>query len=120
MVAPGANPRQFPDVDLLRLDLSPSNITPETLMVVSTQGDGDEEALAPAARSNAGYVAFVASKVKAQKVLDSLLAAGVLDERVRQVRAPAGLDIRAALPEEIAVSILAEIIQLHGAGALSP
>ena len=59
----------------------------------------------------------MASKIKAQKVLDSLLAAGVPPERMRQVRAPGGLDIRAALPEEIAVSILAEIIQLRGSRA---
>lgn len=119
VVAPGADPQQFPDVDVLRqdFDLSQLKITTETFVVVSTQGDGDEEALALAARSSAGYVAFVASKIKAQKVLDSLLAAGVPPERVRQVRAPAGLDIRAALPEEIAVSILAEIIQLRGSRA---
>jgi xanthine dehydrogenase accessory factor len=119
VVAPGAASQQFPEVDVLRqdLDLGQFKITPETFIVVSTQGDGDEEALALAARSSAAYVAFVASKVKAHKVLDSVLAAGVPPERVRQVRAPAGLDIRAALPEEIAVSILAEIIRLRGSRA---
>jgi len=116
VAAPGADDQQFPDVDMLRLDLDLSalKITPETFIVVSTQGDGDEEALELAARTSAGYLAFVASNVKAQKVLDFLRGAGVPSERVRQVRAPAGLDIRARLPEEIAVSILAEIIHLKG------
>jgi len=116
VAAPGADAQQFPDVDVLRpdLDLSALKITPETFIVVSTQGDGDEEALQLAARTGAGYLAFVASNVKAQKVLDFLRGAGVPSERVRQVRAPAGLDIRARLPEEIAVSILAEIIHLKG------
>jgi xanthine dehydrogenase accessory factor len=81
--------------------------------VVSTQGEGDEEALEQAARTNAAYVAFVASKVKAQKVFEYLREAGVPSERVSQIRAPAGLDIHASTPEEIAVSILAEIIQLR-------
>jgi xanthine dehydrogenase accessory factor len=84
---------------------------------VSTQGEGDEEALEQAAKSSAAYVAFVASKVKAQKVLEYLREAGVSSARVSQIRAPAGLDIHAASPEEIAVSILAEIIQLRGARA---
>jgi xanthine dehydrogenase accessory factor len=117
VAAPGADAELFPEVDALQtdLDLRQFKITPETFIVVSTQGEGDEEALEQAARSDAAYVAFVASKVKAQKVLDYLREAGVPTERVRRVRAPAGLDIQAASPEEIAVSILAEIIQLRGA-----
>jgi xanthine dehydrogenase accessory factor len=128
-VAPGADREEFPDVDLLQTDsnfgelnsdklgLNELRIARETFIVVSTQGESDEEALEQAARSTAVYVAFVASKVKAQKVLDYLRKAGVPAERVSQIRAPAGLDIHAASPEEIAVSILAEIIHLKGAGA---
>src|SRR5271156_495468 len=118
-VAPGADREQFPDVDLLHTESNLSELNPdklqitrETFIVVSTQGEGDEEALEQAARTNAAYVAFVASKVKAQKVLEYLREAGVPSERVGQIHAPAGLDIRAASPEEIAVGILAEIIQL--------
>ena len=121
VVAPGADCEQFPDVDLLQtesnlteLNSEEFGITRESFVVVSTQGDGDEEALEQAADSSAQYVAFVASKVKAQKVLEYLREAGVSAERVSQIRAPAGLDIHAASPEEIAVSILAEIIQLKG------
>jgi len=124
VVASGADREQFPDVDALQaksssgaLNLGELKIAPETFIVVSTQGEDDEEALEQAARTDAGYVAFVASKVKAQKVLEYLREAGVASERVSQIRAPAGLDIRAASPEEIAVSILAEIIQLRGARA---
>jgi xanthine dehydrogenase accessory factor len=115
VVASGADQEQFPDVDLLRADsnLGELKIGRETFIVVSTQGEGDEEALEQAARTNAAYVAFVASKVKAQKVFEYLREAGVPSERVSQIRAPAGLDIHASTPEEIAVSILAEIIQLR-------
>jgi xanthine dehydrogenase accessory factor len=113
VVAPGADQQQFPDVDVLhqQLDLRPLAVTPETFIVVSTQGEADEEALEQAARTNATYVAFVASKIKVQKILEYLEQAGLPPGRVSQIRAPAGLDILAASPEEIAVSILAEIIQ---------
>ena len=116
VVAPGADREQFPEVDLLQTEskLDELKIGRETFIVVSTQGEGDEEALEQAARTNAAYVAFVASKVKAQKVFEYLREAGVPSERVSQIRAPAGLDIHASTPEEIAVSILAEIIQLRG------
>lgn len=119
VAAPGADSEQFPEVDALQpyLDLRQLKITPETFIVVSTQGEGDEKALEQAARTNAAYVAFVASKVKARKVLDYLREAGVAPERVNQVHAPAGLDIRAASPDEIAISILAEIIQVRGTRA---
>jgi xanthine dehydrogenase accessory factor len=97
-------------------ELGRLRITPQTYLVVSTQGEGDEEALERAAGSGAGYVAFVASKTKAGKVLDFLRQKGVAEEKLSQVRAPAGLDLGAATPEEIAVSILAEIVQVRRQG----
>ncbi|HWZ78408.1 MAG TPA: XdhC family protein [Candidatus Sulfotelmatobacter sp.] len=117
VVAPGADQEQFPDVDLLQTDLNLDGlkITPDTFIVVSTQGEGDEEALEKAAGTNADYVAFVASSIKAKKVLEYLGEVGVSSERTSRIRAPAGLDIRATSPEEIAVSILAEIIQRRSA-----
>jgi len=119
VVAADADREQFPDVDLLQTDLNLAALTTtrETFVVVSTQGESDEEALEQAARTGAEYVAFVASKNKAQKVLEYLREAGVPAERVSQIHAPAGLDIHAASPEEIAVSILGEIIQLRGSKA---
>jgi xanthine dehydrogenase accessory factor len=118
-VAPGADHEQFSDVDLLQtnLNLDGLKITSDTFIVVSTQGENDEEALEQAAKSGASYVALVASKVKAEKLGDYLRRAGLSSERVSQIRAPAGLDIRATLPEEIAVSILAEIVQLKSVRA---
>lgn len=96
-------------------DLSRMKMTPQTYVVVSTQGEGDEEALERAVTSGAPYIAFVASKVKARKVFDYLSGKGIAPEKLDQVRAPAGLNIGAATPEEIAVSILAEIVQARRA-----
>jgi xanthine dehydrogenase accessory factor len=114
VAAPQADRENYPDADRVQadLDLSRVRIGPQTFVVVSTQGECDEEALEQALRTNASYVAFVASKVKAAKVLQSVGERGIRAERLKQVRAPAGLNIQAGTEEEIAVSILAEIVQL--------
>ena len=67
VVAPGADRESFPDADLVQtdLDLRQLKIVPQTFIVVSTQGECDEEALEKALLTSATYVAFVASKVKA-------------------------------------------------------
>jgi xanthine dehydrogenase accessory factor len=93
--------------------LERAKVTGESFVVVSTQGEGDEEALQQALQSSANYVAFVASKKKADKVFEFLRGKGVAQARLDEVHAPAGLKIAAASPEEIAVSILAEIIQVR-------
>jgi xanthine dehydrogenase accessory factor len=93
--------------------LNGARVSPQSYVVVSTQGEGDEEALQQALNCNAAYVAFVASKTKSQKVFEYLREKGISEDRLKQVRAPAGLDIGAASPQEIAVSILAQIIQVR-------
>ena len=105
----------FPDADVVQadLDLSGLKITPQTLIVVSTQGHQDEEAVEHALRSAASYVAFVASRTKTAKIIEYLKERGLDPARLAQLRAPAGLNIHAGSPEEIAVSILAEIIQVN-------
>jgi xanthine dehydrogenase accessory factor len=110
----GVDQAGYPDADRIKPDLNLSGLTvePRTFIVVSTQGEQDEEALELALRTDASYVAFVASKAKAAKVLQFLSERGIDKARLDQVRAPAGLDIQARSQEEIAVSILAEIIQL--------
>ena len=119
VAARGADRESLGDIDSMQgeLDLSQFKIEPQTFIVVSTQGEGDEEALEKALLTNALYVAFVASKTKAGKILEGLKERGLAIDRLSQVRAPAGLDIRAASPEEIAVSILAEIIEVNGTRA---
>ena len=122
VAASEADREDFPDADLVHthFDLSEVKITPQTFVVVSTQGEGDEEALESALNTSAAYVALVASKKKAGKVLDYLKERGLDAEKVSRVRAPAGLDIHASSPEEIAVSILAQIIQERRAKAAPP
>jgi xanthine dehydrogenase accessory factor len=113
VIAPGATRENFPTVDAIRelLDLKPIPVTPQTYLVVSTQGEYDEEALEQAISVDAPYVAFVVSKPKREKIFQYLREKGVASERLDRVHAPAGLQIGAVSPEEIAVSILAEIVQ---------
>ena len=79
-------------------------------VVVSTQGRGDEAALLAALAIDADYIAFVGSRRKAEVLKAALAERGVAPERLAKLKAPAGLDLGAITPDEIAVSILAEII----------
>lgn len=80
-------------------------------IVVATQGTGDEEALSTALRSAAHYVAFVGSKAKVTALKERLVGRDISAERLASLHGPAGLPIGAVTPEEIALSILADIIQ---------
>ena len=88
-------------------------LTPRASVVVATHGELDEEALARGLATEAGYVSLVASRKRAAVITESLKRQGVPPERLSRLKAPAGLDIGAVTPEEIAVSILAELIQRH-------
>ncbi len=87
-------------------------VSSRTLVVVASHGSADQEALEQVLQSEAGYVSLVASKKRAGAVIEALRARGVPADQLSRVKAPAGLDIGAVTPEEIAVSILAEIIQI--------
>jgi xanthine dehydrogenase accessory factor len=89
-------------------------------IVVATQGRGDRDALRAALATDAAYVAFVGSRRKAAALRAQLAAEGVSEERLASFRAPAGLDIGAIAPEEIAVSILAELIAARRSGQRPP
>ncbi|HEY1545716.1 MAG TPA: XdhC family protein [Xanthobacteraceae bacterium] len=93
-------------------------------VVVSTQGRGDEAALRAALAADADYVAFVGSRRKAETLKAALAAGGVAAARLARLKAPAGLDLGAITPDEIALSIIAEIIAMrrgqHGRGAAAP
>ena len=85
-------------------------VGPQRFIVVATQGQGDMDALKAALDTQAGYVAFVGSHRKFEALAAKLVAAGVDKTTVDRVKAPAGSDIGAVTPEEIALSILAELV----------
>ena len=85
-------------------------------IIVATQGKGDEAGLRAALATGADHVAFVGSRRKFATLSDRLRAAGCGAAALARVKAPAGIDIHAITPEEIALSILAEVTLLRRAG----
>ena len=83
----------------------------ERFIIVATQGAGDVASLTAALPLASDYLAFVGSRRKFASYRDKLLAAGLSAARIGDVRSPAGLHIDAVTPEEIALSIMAEVIQ---------
>ena len=87
------------------------DLSERAAVVIATHADTDEDALARILETDAGYVSLVASRRRAAVILERLKQRGAAPEHLGRLKAPAGLDIGAVTPEEIAVSILAEIIQ---------
>lgn len=114
-VAPDATPVTFEKVDELITQLKPQNIktTTATSIVVVTQGEQDEAALEIAATLTGQYLGFVASRKKKAAVFEYLSEKGMDHSLLERIHSPAGIDINAKKPDEVAISILAEIIQVQ-------
>ena len=97
------------DQTLAGFDLSALDLSGRDAVVVATQGKRDREALSQALVSGAGYVGMVGSRRKIRTLLDQL-GADVTKEAKAALHGPAGLDIGAIDPEEIALSIIGEIV----------
>ena len=85
-------------------------------VVVATQGKGDSAALSAVIGNPSDYLAFVGSRKKTAALKQDLADGGVPEAQLARLRAPAGLDIGAITPDEIAFSILAEIIAFRRRG----
>ena len=101
-------------------DLHAGLITPATVVIVATQGHGDEEALEAALQGEPVFVGLVASRKRGEVVRGYLAERGVSAARLERVRVPIGLDLGHTTHREIAVSILAQLVQLRAAGELKP
>jgi xanthine dehydrogenase accessory factor len=112
-VDPDTGGASMTDADEVITDLKQiaGKITPLTYIVVASHGQYDELALEYALRSKAVYVALVASKTRAAAVLDYLRGQGLNPAELARLKYPAGLDIQALRGDEIALSIMAEIVQ---------
>ena len=92
---------------------APAEAGDDAYVVVSTQGAGDRAALKSAAAMDARYRAFVGSRRKAETLRGELAKEGVSEEALAAIKAPAGLDISAISADEIALSILAEMVAVR-------
>ena len=99
------------DVNVAGYDFSHLDISARDFIIIATQGKRDREALAAALESDARFVAFVGSRRKAAALRTEIAENGLPSRRIERLRAPAGLDIGAIEPEEIAISIIGDIVQ---------
>ncbi len=118
VVDPGATPEAFPQSDRLfasSFGTSDVKVGVNSYVVVATQHKGDHLSIKKALDNQARYIALIASHGRAQLVFDYLEATGVprAELDLARVRAPAGLDIGAQTPEEVAVSIISEMIAVR-------
>ena len=100
-------------------DFSAADADQRSMVVVATQGHGDEEAVAEAVAARPAYLGMVGSRRRGSAVLGYLADRGVPRDQLDRVRVPVGLDLGRTTHQEIAVAILAELVQLRASGGLS-
>ena len=114
-----ANPRRFPTADQFMVCSVAETfqrvvVTPATYIAIVTRGHAcDREALRAALATRPAYLGMIGSRRKRDLIYGSLLEEGVAAEELRRVHSPIGISIGAETPEEIAVSIAAELIQIR-------
>lgn len=119
--APAAEQDRFPEADRRIEGFEFETVERRhRYIVVATQGQGDLAALRSSMSIAAEHIAFVGSRLKAGSLRERLVAEGIPDARAEALRAPAGLNIGAITPDEIALSILAEITRLRRSRERSP
>jgi len=120
---PGADRSAFPNASRIvaeDFDLTETPIGPRSFVVIATQHKRDHLWLQKALEGNASYVALIASRHRAKLVLDYLAASGIPAEKISSVQSPAGLHLGAATPEEIALSVMSQMVAVRRSGSLSP
>jgi xanthine dehydrogenase accessory factor len=100
-------------------DFATAGADERSMIVVATQGHGDEDVLERAVAARPAYLGLVGSRRRGATVLGYLADRGVPKEELDRVRVPAGLDLGKTAHQEIAVAILAELVQLRASGALA-
>ncbi len=116
----GGDPDEHTRPELVRtkLDLSGLGVDGATAVVVATQGHYDDLALAEALATDAGYVGLVASARRAETVIDSLRSQGFDPGDLARINAPAGLDLGHVPNAEIAVAVMADLVDRRSSGEL--
>ena len=117
-----ASKERFPEAEELRVGeyattIKDLPVNPNTFIIIATRGHRyDDAALAAALETPASYIGLLGSKRKTILIYEELLERGFTAERLKQVYAPIGLDISGRTPEEIAISIMAEVLMFRLGG----
>jgi xanthine dehydrogenase accessory factor len=109
------DPEAHPQADqvVTTLDLEAAGVGENSLVVVATQGQYDELAVDKALGSKAAYIGLIASRKRSRGVMDWLRDVDYSEEMLARVKAPAGLDLGSLKHQEIAVGVLAELVQFN-------
>jgi xanthine dehydrogenase accessory factor len=100
-------------------DFTAQSATERSMVIVATQGHGDEDMIERAVAARPAYLGLVASRKRGEAVLGYLAERGVPRDQLDRVHAPAGLDLGRTSHEEMAVAILAELVKLRAEGAFA-
>jgi xanthine dehydrogenase accessory factor len=114
VTSPDLESSQLPETARLEADFESVN---GDFIVVATQGRHDRAALKAALNSNAGYIAMVASRKKIAGLKAGLIKSGIEASEMERIHSPAGIEIGAVSPAEIALSILAELVRVRRSGS---
>jgi xanthine dehydrogenase accessory factor len=123
VVDPEAHPTELPTADRVFTDLAAAELLagPQVACtVVASMGEHDEDAVAAALAMRPAYIGVVSSRKRFAQLRQTLLDRGVSAHALDAIKSPAGLDLGGRLPEEVALSILAEIVQRKHARAVEP
>ena len=121
VLANDADSQMFPGVQRVydKIDFSPFKNLSNSYIIVTTRGENDDLVVRKAMETRAGYVGFVASAKKAEDLRAKLSNEGLSEDDISRLRSPVGLDINAKLASEVAISILAEVIDDFRDGRVS-
>jgi xanthine dehydrogenase accessory factor len=100
-------------------DFSAADLNERSIVVIASQGHGDEEAVALAVSAEPLFVGLVASRKRGESLLAYLAERGVSQQLLDRVRTPVGMDLGRTSHQEIAVAVLAELVQRRAAGEFS-
>ena len=125
VVDPLAKKERFPEAtqvlsDFPENNLPNLNVSSETYIVIVTRHKDDLPTLRAALRTKAGYIGLIGSRRRVLQTFRILLKEGFTQKELDRVNAPIGLDIGAETPEEIAISIVAEMVQRRRLGVSRP
>jgi len=120
VVDPNADKADFPEAEGVLRTISPDAVPRGAHVLVATMGEGDLEAIEAVVTRAPVYLGIIASPKRFAQLRDALLARGMSREALAGIAAPAGLDIGARTPEEIAVSIMAQIVERRRSASKVP
>jgi xanthine dehydrogenase accessory factor len=117
VVDPDADAAAFPEAECVLTELAPDSIRPGAFVLVATMSERDVDAIEATLRAAPAYLGVIASRTRFGELREALLERGVPATALHHIAAPAGLDIGARTPEEIALSIMAQMVERRRAGA---